>query len=109
MVREDLPPGSQVAQAVHAAVEHALDYPTEVHGAPVVVVLGVPDELGLNLLADELQGCGLELNRFTEPDLPRSKLFGDRSEQLTAIALVAGRDVPELSRLDLLLREEVRR
>lgn len=96
-----------MAQAVHAAVEHALDYPDEVHGAPVVVVLGVSDELSLNLLADRLQGRDLEVTRFTEPDLPRSKLFGDRPEQLTAVALVGG-DVPELHRLDLLLREEVR-
>lgn len=89
-----------MAQAVHAAVECALDYPDEVRGAPVAVVLGVPDELRLGTLYDTLRGEGY---------LPAGYWDADLDGQLTALAVVAGRRVPELHRLDLLLRKEVRR
>lgn len=89
-----------MAQAAHAAVEYALRFPAETRGAPTLVVLGVRDELRLGALAGELRGRGYLPVEFQEPDL---------GNQLTAVALVAAGRVPELSRLDLLLRGEVRR
>lgn len=44
LVRGDIPPGLQYAQAVHAAVEHALAYPVLARDTRNVVVLNVLDE-----------------------------------------------------------------
>lgn len=84
---------------MHAAVEYALRHPVEARGAPTVVALGVRDELRLDRLTYRLRDRGHLPVEFREPDL---------GDQLTAIALVADRGVPELHRLNLLLREEVR-
>lgn len=51
LVRADLPPGLQVAQAVHASVEYALRLPSMARSTPNVVVLNVPDESTLLGLA----------------------------------------------------------
>lgn len=47
LVRGDLSPGLQVAQAVHAATEYALRLPALARSTPNVVVLSVPDEATL--------------------------------------------------------------
>src|SRR5688572_22136583 len=47
LVRGDLPPGLQMAQAVHAATEYALTFPRQARDTPCVVVLNVLDEADL--------------------------------------------------------------
>lgn len=63
LVRDDLTPGQQLAQAVHAAVEHTLKHHETVGRTPTVVVLAVPDEASLRRYAS---GGG---TLFYEPDL----------------------------------------
>lgn len=66
LVRGDLPPGLQYAQAVHAAVEFALANPEAVRSTPNAVVLNVLDE------ADLLDAASLKPQTgvlFREPDL----------------------------------------
>lgn len=95
----DLPPGLRAAQAVHAAVEHALAWPSTTHATPTVAVLGVRDELRLAALLDDLERSGHEVATFREPDL---------AGELTALATVSSRRQPALRRLPLLFsREEV--
>lgn len=97
----DLPPGLRAAQAVHAAVEHALAWPGPTRATPTVAVLGVPDELRLAALLDDLERSGHEVAPFREPDL---------AGELTALACVADRRTASLRRLPLLFSgEEVTR
>lgn len=73
-VREDLPPGPQAAQAVHAAIGFALEFP---HLIPETVILvGVPDEEALAMLMGE--AFSYATCAIREPDLGGS---------LTAVAL----------------------
>jgi len=81
--------------AVHAAVEHALDWPLETQSTPVVAVLEVPDELRLYALVEDLEGLGLKVSKFHEPDL---------DGELTSIATIAD-DVKCLRRLPLLFQK----
>lgn len=62
IVRGDLPPGLQMAQAVHAAVEYALANPALAASTPNTVVLTVPCE-------DALVGLAEDGILFREPDL----------------------------------------
>lgn len=75
-VREDLPPGLQAAQAVHAAIGFALTFPSFV--PETVIVVACPDEPALAWLCSEA-GRGI-LRHFPvhEPDLGGS---------LTAVAI----------------------
>jgi hypothetical protein len=93
VVRNDLPPGVQVAQAVHAAVEHALAMPNITKATPVVAVLGIPDEDRLWILVEDIWASnGPYVALFYEPDF---------DGELTAIATVAG-NRREFRRLPLL-------
>lgn len=66
LVRGDLSPGAQLAQAIHAAVEYTLEHRDHVSRTPTVVVLHVDDEDELLAYADLCPGHVL----FHEPDLP---------------------------------------
>lgn len=63
LVRSDLAPGLQLAQAVHAATAFALAHPERASSTPNVVVLAVPDEAALLSFADS---AGVV---FREPDV----------------------------------------
>lgn len=84
LVRGDLTPGAQLAQAVHAAVEYTLEHPERARQTPTVVVLNVADEDELLEYADICPGV-----LFHEPDLPGH----------TALAVIS--DGAPLSRLRL--------
>ena len=71
IVRQDMPPGLQMAQAIHAAVDEALLFPKKVRKHPTVVVLHAEDEAHLIRLARE----GVTV--FREPD---------QDDAITAIA-----------------------
>lgn len=77
VVRADLPPGLQMAQACHAAVAF-----TAAHGVLTenLVVLHAPDERALRALSE---GCGSAIRAaaFHEPDL---------GGELTALAMDDG-------------------
>lgn len=101
VTRDDLPPGAQAAQSVHAAFEFALVHPTITRAwhdiSNHICVLAVQDEGDLHALLTETQSEDLPVVAFHEPD------FGDA---LTAIA-IAPSDVSAriCSRLPLALRE----
>jgi hypothetical protein len=73
--RDDLPPGVQAVQAVHAA----LAYAASGHYVPeTLALLGVRDELDLCWLLDAAEEAGVPAVPFREPDL---------GDELTAVAL----------------------
>lgn len=82
IVRNDISPGLQIAQACHAQREFASDYPDldrewhETHRN--IVVLQIPDLKELAALANECERLKIPTSRFLEPDL---------NNELTAIAL----------------------
>lgn len=73
VVRADLPPGLQMAQAVHAAVRFALQYHDDVEdwerGANNVVVLAARDEAHLEELTTRAIHADARVETFREPDL----------------------------------------
>lgn len=70
LVRGDLPPGLQLAQAVHASVEFTLRYRDRAASTPTVVVLTVDDEEQLLGWADVLGWKDRsDYALFHEPDL----------------------------------------
>ncbi len=78
-----LSPQYQVPQAVHAAIQFAMDYPEE-HGkwfkaSNTVVILATQDEQHLHKLTQKLDDYGLKYAKFFEPDIGNA---------LTAIAIV---------------------
>ena len=64
LVRGDLSPGYQAAQAIHAAVDEALERPEMVRLYPTVVVLNVASEAELYEYA-----VRYAMTAFHEPDL----------------------------------------
>jgi peptidyl-tRNA hydrolase len=98
IVRNDLSPGLQVAQACHALREFIADHPKldqEWHTKHKnIVVLQVSDIRGLSELADDCARASVPCSRFNEPDL---------GGELTAIAC-APEAMPMLSSLPLALR-----
>lgn len=98
IVRNDIPPGLQIAQACHAQREFAAEYPDldrewhEKHRN--IVVLQIPDLRELAALANECERLNIPTSRFLEPDL---------DNELTAIAL-APTCVRLVSSLPLALR-----
>lgn len=81
VVREDIPPGLQAAQLVHAAMEFMAEYPEEAAAwrkdSNCVALLAVSDEGALESLAGRARTRALT-SEFREPDLGGS---------LTAIAV----------------------
>lgn len=82
IVRKDLSPGLQIAQAGHALRAFAAEHPELdkqwYEGGNNLVVLWADDEVALRLELERLRAEGLRCAAFHEPDL---------SEQLTAIAV----------------------
>jgi hypothetical protein len=73
VTRADLPPGTQAAQAAHAALDFAIRHPDLVGDwhriSNTLVVLAAPDELSLGWLCTDAGTAGLRVVRFHEPDL----------------------------------------
>lgn len=101
VVRADLPPGLQVAQAVHAAFLFAHLFPDTtrkwLEGSNIDVILSVPDEAALTELAITARCAGVLSASMTEPDI---------GNQLTALALGVDAGAQRLcANLPLALRE----
>jgi peptidyl-tRNA hydrolase len=83
VVRADLDPGLQMAQAVHAAVQWVIEGPDLSsiwhRKSNNVVVKHVPDEAALLALADKAEDRRCVVERFQEPDLANA---------VTAVAIV---------------------
>ena len=99
IVRADLPPGAQLAQACHAmrlwSHEHEVTDRHWYHKSNNLVVLQVPSEACLKHLAGKAEDAGVEHSVFREPDYDNT---------ITAIAIEpAGRKL--LSNLRLALRD----
>lgn len=95
IVRNDLPPGLQIAQSCHAQREFSKGHPDVLRDwEENLVVLQVANEKDLRSLEMELRENSLSVSVFEEPDLDGSK---------TAIA-VEGAAKPLLSSLGLALR-----
>lgn len=73
VVRGDLPPGLQLAQACHAARLFAADHPvaeqTWYQESNTLAVLTVPDRAALVAIHDQAGRLGLRVSLFREPDL----------------------------------------
>jgi len=82
IIRSDLPPGAQAAQAVHGAIAFVMAHPTIARywhlKSNNLVLLQVPNEACLLHLAQRAQDAGIEHEVFREPD------FDDTA---TAVAL----------------------
>ena len=74
MTRDDLPPGAQLAQVAHAAIDYTQKYPFP----PTIAVLAARDELALIWLAADAHQAGIPAVSFREPDL---------DDAVTAVAL----------------------
>lgn len=91
VVRNDLPPGAQLAQAIHAKDEFAMKYP-EINRAwyeqsNYICVLQVADEDTLDALMDRAWYSGIKYACFSEPD---------RDGEHTAAAFEPGEATKEL-------------
>ena len=93
---DSLPPGHQLAQAVHAAFQLSVRWPTRVsdwyHDSNYLVVLASPDPLSW------VERLALPCTVVTEPDFP--------GEPVTAVAFLPHTDVGRaLSSLPLALKD----
>ncbi len=82
ITREDLKPGYQAVQAVHAAIDFIFKYPDISRNwhdiSNYLVILSVPTESELKRTAQTLTAANLLFSPFHEPDI---------DNQLTAIAI----------------------
>ncbi len=69
VVRGDLKPGLQAAQACHAVQCWECENPGTKQTLGTLIVLSVTCKHELNMLAEELEIEGLSLTRWWEPDL----------------------------------------
>lgn len=99
VTRADLSPGYQATQAVHAAVQYAVQHHLDIskwNRGGHLVVLAAPDE-------DDLQWLSWDLGRywyifpeeFREPDI---------YDELTAIAFLTDKKIGDVARLPLALQ-----
>jgi hypothetical protein len=105
VVRGDLPPGLQMAQAMHAAIEFQHDWPDEARRwndrSRYLVCVAAPSELDLHDLLARASSLGVRFSAFQEPDL---------DHEMTAVALQPGTLARQLcSGYPLALRHGTRR
>jgi peptidyl-tRNA hydrolase len=100
-VRADLPPGLQMAQAVHAAFHFYRDHPSVVKPwllkSNFLVIVSVPNEDALLDLIKEAASRGITRTAVREPDI---------DDEATAVALAPGAAARKLcANLPLALKE----
>lgn len=90
LVRQDLSPGYQIAQAIHAKDQFTHTYPDVeadwYETSNTIVVLGVADQDTLRLFADLATDVGIKNTMFFEPDI----------DEYTALAVEPGPASAEL-------------
>lgn len=101
-MRNDLSPGLQAAQAVHAAVEFCVSDPETAarwhRESNFLVVVSVADEFALAALLRQAGDAGVQAHPVREPDI---------GDELTAIAFEPGAGARKLcAELPLALKEK---
>lgn len=90
LVRQDLTPGYQIAQSIHAKDQFTHDFPEEENEwyfeSNTIVVLGVKNECSLKAFAYMAESNGLRHSMFFEPDV----------NEYTALAIEPGDKTAEL-------------
>lgn len=85
ITREDLAPGIQLAQSIHAAIQFCLEHNLIVNewynNSNYIAILAAKDEKDLLLFCDKLVKKGIVFSAFKEPDF---------DNELTAVALEPG-------------------
>ena len=100
ITREDLDPGYQAVQSLHAGIQFAMEHP-DIHKewyeqSNYLGLLSTSDELELNKLIEKANAAGIPCSVFREPDV---------DNQITAIAIGPGPKSKKLcSNLKLALR-----
>lgn len=102
IVRNDLEPGLQAAQATHAITDLIFKYPEEAaqwrEKSNYVVILSTKDEKSLHKLAQKLKKAKAKLALFLEPDI---------NMEATALAVLPGDSTWRLlAKLPLALKEK---
>lgn len=107
LVRGDLSPGLQIAQAAHAAFDFSLKFPDTARKwsqtSNYICILNVPDETALLDYATKAYGGGHRHVIFHDPDVPGDS--PDRVGSYTALAIEPGDFYRHLSSLPLALRD----
>lgn len=102
IVRGDLSPGQQIAQAVHAAFDFTSKHPeltlTWNRDSNYLVVCQVPDEAALVALTDRAKHAGLRCHLVAEPDYDGEVTAlviepGERTSKLCASLPLAGKEL----------------
>lgn len=92
VTRQDLTPGQQLAQAMHAALDFTLEYSDKVKrwhtDSNHICIVSARSEEDLIKLAHRLVKNGLHFVAFTEPDL---------NDELTAIAIEPGKKARKMT------------
>lgn len=85
VVRSDIPPGHQLAQAVHAAFQFSVEHPglcdNWYRSSNYLVIVSVPDEDAMIPVVANAIGSDLPFSLVREPDI---------GDQITSLALPPG-------------------
>jgi len=88
ITRQDLQPGDQLAQSLHAGIDFQHEWPDLAKEWKVtsnsIVSLATKTEQSLFELADKFKSKGWKFTEFREPDM---------GDELTSISIYGGRDV----------------
>lgn len=101
VTRQDLSPGYQAVQSIHALPEFAKEHPEEYQNwyetSKYIALLSVKDEHHLKNLIRKLNEKGIKYSIFLEPDI---------DNQVTSVAIEPSEDAHHIcKRLPLALRE----
>ena len=90
--RRDLSPGYQAVQSGHALADYIFEFPIEANDwhrhSNFLIYLSTENEASLKNLLQELQGIGVAVTSFREPDI---------NDELTAIAFVSTDETRKLT------------
>lgn len=106
LVRQDISPGYQIAQSIHAKDQFTHEFPdTEnkwYQESNTIVVLGVPSEDALKAYAYLAESQGLKCSMFYEPDINEHTALaiepGEAAAKLCANLKVAGRGYRKITK-----------
>lgn len=106
LVRQDISPGYQIAQSVHAKDQFTHEFPKEENKwyqeSNTIVVLGVPNEDALKAYAYLADSQGLKHSMFYEPDIDEHTALaiepGEAAAKLCANLRIACRGYREVTK-----------
>lgn len=102
ITRDDISPGYQLAQALHANSQFALEHPDlfKKWNNNYIISLSIESEEKLSILANKLTNIGVPISYFTEPDI---------GNQLTSICFIeTDKTIKLTSKLQPSLKEYVK-